>query len=181
MLLKNLAKYTGPSVRCKRARHLCRFRGRWYRTSVANAGFKTKNGLGAESPWRWRGAGSRSTGGGPKRPRLVRLRHLGDHFFDDGLTKRVEVFRDHDEGARAAHHVATIIIGETARRIGVVGIPRHRVVAEDHEPVDGDAFGHRLVAQHGDVAAGIVGAVAGNVDGAARRLIGRLVELPHGE
>ena len=65
-----------------------------------------------------------------------------------------------------------IVIVEAARRIGVVRIPRHRIVAEDDETVDGDALGDGFVAQFGDVAAGIVGAVAGNVDGAPDALNG---------
>src|SRR3984957_14789333 len=108
MLLKNPSKYTERSVPSKPARHLCRFRGRRHRKPLPNAGFKTKNSRSARSLDVGSEPGPRLTGGGSKRPGLVRLRHLGDHFFDDGLAKRVEVFRDHDEGARAADHVVAI-------------------------------------------------------------------------
>ena len=70
-----------------------------------------------------------------------------------------------------------IRVGETAGRIGVLGIPRTRRVGEDDEAVDGDALGDRLVARRGDVAPGIVGAVAGDVDGPAPPLEGRPLEL----
>jgi len=48
-MLQDPTKYTERPVRCKRARHLCRFRGRRHRKQVPNVGFKTKNGLGAKS------------------------------------------------------------------------------------------------------------------------------------
>ena len=68
----------------------------------------------------------------------------------------------------AADHVVAVIFVEPAGRIGVLGIPRQRRVAQDHQPVDGDALRERLVARQSDVAPGIVGAVARHVDGAAR-------------
>ena len=40
----------------------------------------------------------------------------------------------------AADHVAAVIFVEPAGRIGVLGIPRQRRVAQDHQPVDGDAL-----------------------------------------
>jgi hypothetical protein len=48
-MLQDPTKYTERSVPSKRARHLCRFRGRCRGKPVANAGFKTKNRLGDKS------------------------------------------------------------------------------------------------------------------------------------
>jgi hypothetical protein len=59
-MLQDPMKYTERSVPSKRARHLCRFRGRCRGKPVANAGFKTKNRLGAKS------FGSKSLGVGSK-------------------------------------------------------------------------------------------------------------------
>jgi hypothetical protein len=48
-MLQDPTKYTERAVPSKRARHLCRFRGRRHRKPRPNAGFKTKNSLGAKS------------------------------------------------------------------------------------------------------------------------------------
>ena len=72
--------------------------------------------------------------------------------------------------------VGPVVVRKPAGRIGVLGIPGHRPLAQDHQSVDGDACGDRLVAGERDVAAGIVGAVARHVDGAARRLVGRALQ-----
>jgi hypothetical protein len=48
-MLQDPTKYTGQPVPSKRARHLCRFRGRRHRKPLPNVGFKTKNGRGANS------------------------------------------------------------------------------------------------------------------------------------
>ena len=49
--------------------------------------------------------------------------------------------------ARPADDVVAEVLRQPARRIGVLGIPRHRPLAQDHQAVDGDALGHRLVAR----------------------------------
>jgi hypothetical protein len=49
----------------------------------------------------------------------------------------------------------------------VLRIPRQRPFAQDDEPIDGDAELHDLVAHLANVASGIVGAVAGHIDGPA--------------
>ena len=60
-MLLSQSKYTGRSVRCKRARHLCRFRGRCPCALEPNNGFERKNGLRAEPA----GSGSRAAAAGP--------------------------------------------------------------------------------------------------------------------
>src|SRR5262245_9137128 len=58
---------------------------------------------------------------------------------------------------------------EPAGRVGVLRIPRQRSFAQDREPIDRDSLRHGLIAQFGHIAAGIVGAVTGNIDGLAAR------------
>ena len=96
-MLQDPPKSTERPGGCKRARHLCRFRGRRRRKPRPNVGFKTKNSVGAEplTAARRRPA----LGGGPKAARLMGRRDLGDHLLDDGLAERVEVLRHHHEGA----------------------------------------------------------------------------------
>src|SRR5262245_43124823 len=78
--------------------------------------------------------------------RRGRQRDLGDHFLDDGAAERVEVLGYQDERARAADDSGLIIFLEPAGRVGVLGIPGHRAVAQDDETVDDDALGDGLVA-----------------------------------
>ena len=63
----------------------------------------------------------------------------------------------------------------------MLGIPRQRRFAQDHQAVDRDAPREHFVAHLRDVAAGIVGAVARHIDGAAHALEGSALELGHGE
>src|SRR5262245_59864670 len=94
--------------------------------------------------------------------------NLGDQFLDDGAAERVEVLGHQNERARAADNVVLVVFLEAARRIGMLGVPRHRPVAQDDVPIDDDPFGNGLVAGKLHVAARIVGAVIGDVDGTAR-------------
>ena len=96
--------------------------------------------------------------------------NLGDQLLDDRPAERVEILRHQDECAGAADDVVLVVFLEPAGRVGVLGVPGHRPVAENDQAVDDDALGERLVAREPDVTAGIVGAVAGDVDGATRRL-----------
>src|ERR1700722_10673303 len=107
--------------------------------------------------------------------------NLGDQLVEDGLPERLEVLGHQHEGAGAAGHVVAIIVVQPSRRVGVIGIPRHRALAQNDEAVDGHALLERLVAGVGDVAAGIVGAVAGNVDGVAVGVERCAGELSHRE
>ena len=93
--------------------------------------------------------------------------NLGDQFLDDGAAERVEVLGHQNERARAADHVVLVVFLEAARRIGMLGVPRHRPVAQDDEPIDDDPFGNGLIARKLYVTARIVGAVAGDVYGTA--------------
>jgi hypothetical protein len=63
----------------------------------------------------------------------------------------------------------------------MLGIPRHRPIAQDHEAIDHNPLGDHFVAGNFHVAAGVVGAVARNVDGAARTLEGRALQLSGGK
>ena len=104
---------------------------------------------------------------GQRPTRRLDLRHLGDHFFDDRFAERIEMPRHQHECAGAADDIVAIVIFQPARRIGVVGISGERRFAEDNQAVDGNALGQRLVARQRRLAAGIVGAVTGDIDGAA--------------
>src|SRR5215831_10448611 len=64
--------------------------------------------------------------------------NFGDQFLDDGTAERVEVLGHQNERARAADNVVLIVLLETARGVGVFGIPRHRPVAQDDESIDDD-------------------------------------------
>src|SRR5262249_36132326 len=93
--------------------------------------------------------------------------NLGDQLLDDGAPERVEVLGHQNERARAADNVVLVVFLEAARRIGMLGVPRHRPVAQDDEPIDDDPFGNGLIARKLYVTARRVGAVAGDVDGTA--------------
>src|SRR5262245_26402992 len=101
---------------------------------------------------------------------LLRLRNLGDQLLDQGVAKRLVILSNHDEGAGPANHVVTVVAFEI----------RRRWLAQDHQPVDGDARGHGVVARKPDIAAGIVDSVAGHVDGTVP-FVGCALELTHGE
>src|ERR1043166_4165348 len=87
-------------------------------------------------------------------------RHFGNELIDQRLAERVEVLRRHHEGAWAADHVLPVVIFQAAGRIGVLRVPRERAFAQDHQAIDRDAFGERLVARGRHVAPAVVGAVA---------------------
>ena len=103
---------------------------------------------------------------------------LGDQLLDDGLAERIEVFGHHDECPRAADNIVLIVFLQTARRVDVLGVPGHgRGVAENHQAIDGDALGDRLVASESYVPARIVCAVPRDVDCAVRTVEGRPLQL----
>ena len=102
---------------------------------------------------------------------------FGNKLLDEGLAERIEVPCLQHECAGAAHDVLAVIISKAARWIGVLWIPGQRPLAQDRQPVDGQAERQRLVARMVDLAAGIVGAIAGDVDGTAlsgKRGVGEL-------
>src|ERR1700730_900527 len=108
-------------------------------------------------------------------------RDFGDQFVDNRLAERVEVLRPHYERVRPPRHVVAVIGFEPARRGGVVLVPRQRLITQDHKTVDRYALRNRITARRGDVAPGIVGAVARYVDGATRGTEGGALELRHRE
>jgi hypothetical protein len=95
-----------------------------------------------------------------------------NELVEDRLPERIEVLGDHDEGPRAANHIVSVVIFETARRIGVFGAKCQRLLGQNDETIDGHAFGKSLVTRDAGVAAGIVVSVTRNVDGAACGLVG---------
>ena len=90
--------------------------------------------------------------------RLLRIwigRDFRNELVEDRLPERVEVLGDHDEGPRAANHVVSVVIIEAARRIGVVAVKVRRILGQNDEAIDGQAFGESFVTRNGDDAAGI--------------------------
>src|SRR6516164_11701659 len=110
---------------------------------------------------------------------LAPLGNLGDELADNRLAKRLEIPRHHDKGAGAADDIGAIITIEPARRIGVFWIPWQRSFTQDRQSIDRDALRHGLIAQFGHIAPGIIGAVAGNIDGPAARAKWRAGKLGH--
>src|SRR5262245_53794293 len=94
--------------------------------------------------------------------------NFGDQFLDDGTAERVEVLGHQNESDLAAYDDVLRGLLETARGVGVYGIPQHRPVAHDDESIDDDPLCNRLVAGKFYIATCVVGAVAGDVDGTAR-------------
>ena len=76
----------------------------------------------------------------------------------------MKILDDPQKSARTADDVLAIPFGQAARRLGVERIARVRLIVDDGEPVDRHPLPHRLVTRIGDRPAGIVGAVAGDVD-----------------
>src|SRR5262249_24201730 len=113
--------------------------------------------------------------------RVGHLGDLGDELADNRFAKTVEGLCHPHEGPRAADDIVAIVMIKPALRIGVFRVPGQRRFAQDRESIDRDSLGHRLVAQFSDVAAGIVGAVTGNVDGVAARSEWRAGKLGHGK
>jgi len=92
----------------------------------------------------------------------MRMRLVCGHLTDELLENRVgeglvTLGRD-DEGARAADHVVSEIVIET------------RFQRQDWQAVDDDTGAHRGVAGARGGPAPVVGAIAGNVNDAARPL-----------
>src|SRR5437762_7668835 len=88
-----------------------------------------------------------------------------------------------DDGERpeTADDVVLEVFLQAARRMGVLRPERLRQRRQDDQAVDDDALGDGLVAGVGDQAAGIVVAVAGNVDDMPLRLERRALQLAYGE
>src|SRR6476646_2079552 len=93
--------------------------------------------------------------------------NLGYESLDDGATERVEILSDQDERPGTADDIILVVYLEPAVRVGMLGGPRLRLVHQDHQTIDDDAFGDDFVAGKHDVAARSIGAVAGHLDGAA--------------
>ena len=98
---------------------------------------------------------------------------LGDQLLGQRPAERFVAFGDDGEGPEAADDVVLEVFLQAARRIGVLGAERFGKRRQDDQGVDGDALGQRLVAGIGDRPAGIVVAVARDVDDAPLRLEGR--------
>ena len=111
--------------------------------------------------------------------RFVDVGDLGNELTDNRFAKTLEILCHHDEGAGAADDIGAIIMIEPARWIGMLRVPRQRSLAQDREPIDRYSLGHGLVAQFGDVAPGIVGAVTGNINCPAARGKWRTRKLGH--
>src|SRR5262249_18395589 len=101
----------------------------------------------AKPPW-----GS-AQGGVLRFLRVLDAGDFGDQLVQDRLAEGVEILCYHYERTGAADHVVAVIVVETAGRIGVIGVPRHRPFAQDDEAIDGHAPGQRSVARVGDIAA----------------------------
>jgi hypothetical protein len=89
---------------------------------------------------------------------------LGDQLLNDCASERIEILRHQHERARTADDIFLIIFVQAAGRVGVLGIPGHRPVAQDQKSINDNAFGNRLVTRQLDIASGIVGAVAGYIE-----------------
>src|ERR1700746_210781 len=112
---------------------------------------------------------------------LAPLGNLGNELADNRIAEGFEILCHHDEGARSADDIGAVIVIEPAGRIGVLRIPRQRSFAQDRESIDRDTLRHRLIAEFGHSAAGIIGAVTGNIDGLPARAKRRAGELGHSE
>src|SRR6266700_6843897 len=106
---------------------------------------------------------------GKPSPRALIAGDLGNHLLHDGAAEGLEILRHDDEGPGAPNDVVAIVFLQSAGRIDMLDIPDewNPRVAENRQAVDRDALRDRLVAGELHVAAGIVGAVARYVDGAA--------------
>src|SRR5437763_16693443 len=93
----------------------------------------------------------------------------------------MEVLGHEHKRAGAADNVLPVIILEAPRRIRVLGIPWDRSVAENDQAIDHDSLPRHLVTGEFYVTSGVIGPVAGNVDGAACGLERRALELAGGE
>src|SRR6516225_6351070 len=114
-------------------------------------------------------------------PSLPPLGNLGNELADNRIAKGFEILCHHVEGAGSADDLGAVIMIEPAGRVGVLRIPQQRSFAQDRESIDRDSLRHGLIAQFGHIAAGIVGAVTGNIDGLAARAKWRPGELDHSE
>src|SRR5882724_1480342 len=101
------------------------------------------------------------------RTSLVRS-HLADELLEDRVGEGLVALCGDDEGAWAANHVVREIALE-------IGFQR-----QDRQAVNDDAGAHRVVAGARGGPAPVVGAVAGNVDDAARPLELALQYQRHG-
>src|SRR5947207_11603023 len=61
---------------------------------------------------------------------------LGDELLDDGTAERVEIFGHEDERAGTADDIVLIIFLKATGRVSMLGIPRHRPIAQDDKPID---------------------------------------------
>src|SRR5258708_4448624 len=73
--------------------------------------------------------------------------NLGDQLAQTRMPERLEAVGPQQEGSGPADHIVAIVVVEAAGWIGMVGVPRHRLLAQNHEAVDGHALGHRLIAR----------------------------------
>ena len=97
---------------------------------------------------------------------------LADQLAGHRLGEAFEILDREEKRAGAADHVLLVVFRQSARRLGVEGIARVGSGVDDRQPVDRHPGGDRLVARFGDRAAGIVGAVARDVDDPLVRLGG---------
>src|SRR6185437_9161908 len=87
--------------------------------------------------------------GRPARP--ASIGDLGDQLLDDCLPKRVEIFGLKHKASWSAADIIAIVFRKSAGGICVLGIPRQWRLAQDHQPIDGNASRQRFVAGLTDI------------------------------
>src|SRR5262249_3848996 len=66
--------------------------------------------------------------------------NLGDLSLGGRTAERFEFLAPKNDRPRTADNVVLIVLLEAARGVGVLGIPRHRPLAQDDESIDDDAL-----------------------------------------